>query len=104
MAKFRKSEWARIRKSLSAKEIRVCGGDVGGSDCEIRSVLPGSPPNYPKAPAGQWYEVRTKSGWEGYVDERLLEKRTGSWDEIERATGFRPSKRKAPEREPETVI
>lgn len=99
MAKFRAGEWARIRNKMTAYEAKVCRG-VGGKECEIVAVLPGlRPPSRLNPAPGQWYEVRTRDGWEGYVEERLLEKLTGSWDEIERLTGWRPGKSKQRERE-----
>lgn len=99
MAKFRLGEQVKTRRPC----VTIGTDHVvhpAGSECEV-VALPGGNRVLP-----EWYQVKFYGDPNpAYALEWHLERIVGSWDEIERITGFRPSKprHKSPEREPETV-
>lgn len=108
MAKFKPGERARIKAGV---DCDMGLESVRGKECTIVEV---SPEGWrPRLMASLRKQIVYSILPDGYIGPRTfilesgLEKRTGSWDDIERVTGWRPSMtrtpEKAPEREPETV-
>lgn len=99
MAKFKPGEPARIK---DCEEIEV-GREYIGKECVVVEEHKGELPwPWRKYPNVSYYVIRIAGvGGDKITSEWTLEKLTGSWDEIERLTGWRPgkSKQRKPERE-----